>query len=142
MDHTIKAHESWRNPGWKELSEWSDSLFLGRTFHSVTEAGDALLFVSDDIEIMLRHDQECCESVYIDDISGNLDDLIDSPILFAREAVNEDISDMSESCTWTFYIFATIKGYVTIRWIGGSNGYYSESVDVLFRPTTAEATNS
>ena len=86
----------------------------------------------------LFHDQNCCESVFIQDICGDLDDLLNVPILLAERSTNEgdlqnDIVDIlsyqPESYTWTFYKLATVKGAVTIRWLGTSNGFYSEEVD-------------
>jgi len=107
--------------------------------HTVTKIegnieDEALIFILDNGErYQLAHHQDCCESVYIEDIIGDLNDLINSPILMAEEtSSNENPKDEGcspQSFTWTFYKLATIKGYVTIRWYGISNGYYSETAE-------------
>lgn len=74
------------------------------------------------------HSQECCESVEIEDITGDLADLVGSPLTLAEEATQENVAG-HESATWTFYRFATERGFVTVRWLGVSNGCYSERVD-------------
>lgn len=92
---------------------------------------DTLIFVTEDGErYTQQHCQECCEVVTIEDICGNLDDLIGVPILLAYEATNKGEAG-GDHHTWTFYNLSTVKGSVTIRWYGVSNGYYSESVDFL-----------
>jgi hypothetical protein len=87
------------------------------------------LYTADETFRML-HYQDCCEHVSIDDVAGDLVDLIGSPILLAEEA-SQTCPDSSESGTWTFYKLATAKGHVTIRWLGESNGYYSERADFV-----------
>lgn len=97
--------------------------------------GDEIIFVISDTEkYRMFHYQDCCENVTIDDIVGDLSDLIGSPITLAHESCSGSQADKDNygSETWTFYKLATIKGYVDIKWFGESNGYYSESVDFEF----------
>ena len=107
---------------------------VGKVFTRVENIGDEqLIFENADTRYTFDHRQDCCENVDIDDISGDLKDLRGSIILLAEEVSNPDYQNedrCGESETWTFYKFATVKGYVTVRWYGSSNGYYSESVDL------------
>lgn len=79
----------------------------------------------------LMHRQDCCETVYLEDVCGDVEDLLGVPILGAKEVTNIDLGPMrsyTDSYTWTFYRIYTQKGAVTLRWYGESNGYYSERV--------------
>lgn len=71
----------------------------------------------------MYHIQDCCEDVYLEDVCGDFDDLIGSPLVHSYKSSNRD------GITWTFYNFSTNKGSVTLRWCGESNGCYSEEVD-------------
>lgn len=85
----------------------------------------------DEYEMVYEHD--CCANCNIEDIVGDLSDLVGVPILMAEDVSNEAPEEPKtseygvDSYTWTFVKFATAKGYVTVRWYGTSNGYYSES---------------
>ena len=95
------------------------------------DGNDYLVFsTTDDRRFKMHHYQSCCESVSLEDIDGDLRDIIGSPILVAEESSNSDTEgEYSDSMTWTFYKLDTIKGGVSIRWYGTSNGCYSESAD-------------
>ena len=109
----------------------------GRSFCKVDRFDDYELcfYLTETNYVRMYHSVDCCESVYIEDICGDLDDLVGATILYFEEVSSDDMKPMSEydeSFTWTFYRIQTTKGSVDIRWYGTSNGYYSESVDIEF----------
>lgn len=121
-------------------------ILLGKIMSSVEVKDNEIWFTADTgEEYKMYHSQDCCENVGIEDVVGDLQDLVGSPITLAEENTSSDpkktvydeglpsewVSE-DESATWTFYKLATVKGYVDIRWYGSSNGYYSESVDIAW----------
>lgn len=106
----------------------------GKEIHSIKQSKEEIVFdCVGGYTYRMCHHQDCCEDVSIDDIDGNLQDLVGEKIITAYESSNYQNlpkkSDYDDSYTWTFYIIRTNKVSLTIRWYGTSNGYYSESVD-------------
>lgn len=110
-----------------------------KTLTEVKQIGDdRLRFETDEGKVYeLMHHQDCCESVVIESITGDLADIVGTPILLAEVSTSEtppEGSAVIECDLWTFYKLRTIKGSVDIRWHGSSNGYYG--VEVYFEDMT------
>lgn len=116
------------------------SILQGKTITNIVgmENGskEVVIYTSDGMVYLMIHEQECCEGVYLYDVCGDVEDLKGCTILLAECVSNhgEDPEDVlieykDDSFTWTFYKLSTMRGDITLRWYGESNGYYSESVD-------------
>ena len=118
---------------------------LGRVCTAIIgdEGSDELVFFFDldGWKMTMYHEPDCCEAVEIEDIVGDLNALLLTPILKAEVVESGDPPPPAgrdpDSYIWTFYKLATAKGYVDIRWFGESNGYYSEVVSVNWERTHA-----
>jgi len=108
------------------------SVLQGQIITKFDVADDELTIVTSEHTYKMEHYQDCCEHVYIDDICGDLELLLNTPVLLAEVVTNNDYDTHNyESATWTFYKINTIKDSITIRWCGESNGYYSEEVSFV-----------
>ena len=115
------------------------SILKGLTITSIDgledDSAEVVFTTSEGRRFEMSHSQDCCERVSIEDICGDVNDLLNSPILLAeKETSDYDPVDINKEYhddlyCWTFYKLSTFKGDVTIRWYGESNGYYSVSVD-------------
>lgn len=112
---------------------------VGKTVVSIVERDtETIEFAfTDGSRYLMYHDQDCCESVDVDEIIGSdLAAFVGETILLAETAESDDPPKENElgkddSWTWTFYKLASMWCNATIRWYGTSNGYYSERVDFV-----------
>jgi hypothetical protein len=126
----------------KDFSE-----LVGHTItHIGTEDGDLTFSLEGGTICRLYHEQDCCESVVIDSIDGDLAGLVGRPLVAASEVPGADLPPpasehqyVPESYTWTIYTLATDKHRVVVRFFGESNGYYSEDVRFVAIPAKSEA---
>lgn len=136
-------------PGYTDVTTFSN--MVGVTMKEIEgKLGDEqMVFVAEDgRRFVFWYEPDCCASCSVEDICGDLSDLVGSPIVEAEEVSNyapetgkspwevDPKEYTPESFTWTFYKFGTAKGSVTVRWLGTSNGYYSESVSYREEPAS------
>ena len=111
--------------------------FKGLIFSNIIGAEDGsreITFYTDGrLRYRMFHYQDCCEDVTLEDTCGDISDLINSPILEAECVTSDEVApdDQRDDVNlWTFYKLGTIKGHVTLRWLGSSNGYYAVDVEI------------
>lgn len=142
---------SYQQRNYNSTAKFED--LLGKTISELTgldvDSEQVNITTTDGMKFRMWYEHDCCASCSINEIHGDIADLVGSPILLAeKSSSNEHTPEFlaqkmrekekaeaegdyyyagDESFTWTFYKLSTIKGSVTIKWYGSSNGFYSES---------------
>lgn len=97
---------------------------------------ETLIVFESGCALYMTHTQECCEMVRLVESSG-LDamELLGSVFAGVEISSSSRRDDSGEGRTDTWISLLTSKGSTQLRWLGESNGYYSESIDfVALRP--------
>lgn len=105
----------------------------GQTITSIEHnENEAVFTTSEGKRYQLYHDQDCCESVLIQSVEGDIQSVLNSPIDLAYEKIaHEDENGQHESVTYSDFILETENVRLVLKWVGESNGYYSESVTFI-----------
>ena len=112
--------------------------FSGKTIQEIRgckkHSDEVTIKFTDGSCLKFYHQQDCCESVLLEDFDATPEDLVNAKIISIEERVSRNetkpLNDWDESYTWTFYIIKTSKFTMSMRWYGESNGWYSETVDI------------
>ncbi|KKK52034.1 hypothetical protein LCGC14_3108960, partial [marine sediment metagenome] len=104
------------------MNDFNFSVLKGLVITKITGGvgdDDMIFNIKGGKKYRLYYQGDCCATCSIEDIAGELDDLLNSPILLAEEVFNceknpEGVTlKYQDSFTWTFYKLSTIKGSVT-----------------------------
>lgn len=111
--------------------------FVGQTLLEISAKG----FKTDTGSFSFEHHQDCCESVYpvglyFGGSDENIPETTGNPIITVAYLSNDEPDseidrEYSESHTWSRFFFVTAAGTYEVRWLGESNGYYGEDVDII-----------
>ena len=104
------------------------------THIDIDESSDRILLTTQSgRQILIHHEQDCCESVSIEDTEGNWHSLLGKPLAEVSEEYGQigNPPEYADSWTRTELTFKVDGATVINRWIGESNGYYSETIDLV-----------
>lgn len=106
--------------------------FIGKSIDRIDggESGSdsVTFFFTDGTAVVSYHSQDCCESVSIERVDGDIAALIGQSILEASGEYGDDPAPPhADSYTWTHHKLRTSAGEVDFVWLGESNGYYGET---------------
>lgn len=108
------------------FSATSISEMAGKTLTKIDVIDNEIIkFIgADGSEFIMLHVQDVALS-YVDDIIGDMNDLIGSPIAIAhkssgRSGVTENEFLINDEYLWTLFHLATDEGWVTFRWFATS----------------------
>lgn len=84
--------------------------------------------------LLLYHERDCCEKVWLEDGYEELKQIIGEKIIKAEMCCSRenplDCQDEDDTFTWTFYKISTFNHDVSLRFYGMSSGWYSEKIDI------------
>jgi hypothetical protein len=103
---------------------------------NIDERNHEVRFETDKHKVRIYHMQDCCESVKLVKVIGrlgNIDGVITLAEMDKRDEPpfeHEFKKNYNDSHTWTGVFIETTKGRLEFWFLGESNGYYGESVEV------------
>ena len=103
---------------------------VGKVVRGLAYSGEYFQILTDDCVYAFYHEYSCCESVWLTQVDGISDKIIGSRIVIAEVVTDEKDTEYGH-ITWSFYKIGTNKGMIDFRFQGESNGYYSETVDLI-----------